>query len=376
MTSLPFPTTSNHTSGCTTTSTEHQHPLENQPSHMADLSNISSSLLLPKAAKSVPNRAVRPIISKSQNVTATNKPMRFIQVSGNMTAKKKPSRKTSTSLVSTLAQAAPSILKSHLTTTTTSSTSQLVSLESNYNNSHNNDISQHRIDSQLCHNDSRTSTRIAVPFSNPSTHHHEHISYSQHDLLKNKVMSTHPPLTKTHHASSSHAKLPYPTTSRRGSYSSSTSTPSNACMESTSANNFSSHASSNDSFNGMKTARVCTSPNSSTLQHHAHQGSNHACNYQIRFVMEENFTNSTPPKKRNILTKDQIIRVLHLSQTQACKILGCSISTLKRRFGELKHELGMEKWPSYFDDVRHLPIFPQLYPMSLSFILNEDNMSP
>ncbi|KAF0974661.1 hypothetical protein FDP41_006135 [Naegleria fowleri] len=356
MTSLPFPTTSNHTSGCTTTSTEHQHPLENQPSHMADLSNISSSLLLPKAAKSVPNRAVRPIISKSQNVTATNKPMRFIQVSGNMTAKKK------------------AIQKDINISSFNSCPSSSINFEVPFDN--NNNKLNITADSQLCHNDSRTSTRIAVPFSNPSTHHHEHISYSQHDLLKNKVMSTHPPLTKTHHASSSHAKLPYPTTSRRGSYSSSTSTPSNACMESTSANNFSSHASSNDSFNGMKTARVCTSPNSSTLQHHAHQGSNHACNYQIRFVMEENFTNSTPPKKRNILTKDQIIRVLHLSQTQACKILGCSISTLKRRFGELKHELGMEKWPSYFDDVRHLPIFPQLYPMSLSFILNEDNMSP
>ena len=66
-----------------------------------------------------------------------------------------------------------------------------------------------------------------------------------------------------------------------------------------------------------------------------------------------------------------MLQVLHLSQIQACKQLDCSLSTLKRRFYELKDGFGLERWPQYFFEIRHLPVFAKLYPMSLSFILND-----
>jgi len=74
--------------------------------------------------------------------------------------------------------------------------------------------------------------------------------------------------------------------------------------------------------------------------------------------------------KENISRQD-MLRVLHLSQSMACTQLKCSLSTLKRRFYELKEEFGLEKWPQYYHEIRHLPIFQRIYPMSLKFILNE-----
>ncbi|KAG2378406.1 hypothetical protein C9374_008549 [Naegleria lovaniensis] len=40
------------------------------------------------------------------------------------------------------------------------------------------------------------------------------------------------------------------------------------------------------------------------------------------------------------ISKHDMIKVLHLSQIQACKILNCSMSTLKRKFYQMKTELG------------------------------------
>ncbi|EFC48387.1 predicted protein [Naegleria gruberi] len=51
-------------------------------------------------------------------------------------------------------------------------------------------------------------------------------------------------------------------------------------------------------------------------------------------------TQPTPQKRKNVISKQEMIKVLHLPQTQASSILGCSLSTLKRRFYELKEELG------------------------------------
>ncbi|KAG2385733.1 hypothetical protein C9374_002882 [Naegleria lovaniensis] len=45
------------------------------------------------------------------------------------------------------------------------------------------------------------------------------------------------------------------------------------------------------------------------------------------------------------------------------------------RFYELKDELGMDKWPQFYDEIRHLPIFPFVYPMSFKFILNPPKLS-
>ena len=93
-------------------------------------------------------------------------------------------------------------------------------------------------------------------------------------------------------------------------------------------------------------------------------------NFNIEKKPKKRSSSSTLYNKRK-LSKKELLTVLHLPQTKACVALGCSISTLKRRFYELKVELGLEKWPQYFHEIRHLPIFPDIYPMSMRFILNE-----
>ncbi|KAL9645001.1 hypothetical protein ABK040_004494 [Willaertia magna] len=78
-------------------------------------------------------------------------------------------------------------------------------------------------------------------------------------------------------------------------------------------------------------------------------------------------------KRSVVVDKEELLRVLHLPQTTASFVLGCSLSTLKRRFYELKDELQMDKWPQFYHEIRHLEIFPYVYPMSLKFILNRNN---
>ncbi|KAG2392407.1 hypothetical protein C9374_012659 [Naegleria lovaniensis] len=82
---------------------------------------------------------------------------------------------------------------------------------------------------------------------------------------------------------------------------------------------------------------------------------------------------STIQKERGIkIEKKHMLEVLHMPQTQASAVLKCSLSTLKRRFYALKDEIGIETWPQFFKDIRHLKCFPQIYPMSLSFIMNSE----
>ena len=76
-------------------------------------------------------------------------------------------------------------------------------------------------------------------------------------------------------------------------------------------------------------------------------------------------------RKKRIIEKSEMLRVLHLPQTQASVVLGCSISTLKRRFYEMKDDLGISKWPQFYEEIRHLPIFSEVYPLSIEFILND-----
>ena len=83
----------------------------------------------------------------------------------------------------------------------------------------------------------------------------------------------------------------------------------------------------------------------------------------------------TPRKKyrRSLCIEERdLLRVLHLPQTQACSSLGCSLSTLKRRFYELKDKIGIDKWPQFYNDIRHLEAFPHIYPMSLEFVMNDE----
>jgi len=75
--------------------------------------------------------------------------------------------------------------------------------------------------------------------------------------------------------------------------------------------------------------------------------------------------------RRRVIQKSEMLRVLHLSQTQASHVLGCSLSTLKRRFYELKDELQLQKWPQFYDEFCNLPIFRHVYPMSVQYITND-----
>ena len=87
------------------------------------------------------------------------------------------------------------------------------------------------------------------------------------------------------------------------------------------------------------------------------------------FFKEAPLSNRSKRKTQQI-SKKEMLQVLHLPQNQASKLLDCSLSTLKRRFYELKDDFGLKSWPQCFAEVRHLPIFRQIYPMSLDFILN------
>jgi len=97
--------------------------------------------------------------------------------------------------------------------------------------------------------------------------------------------------------------------------------------------------------------------------------------FEFDFVLQDNELVRASKKLKSLISKEDIVRVLHLPQTQACNVLGCSLSTLKRRFYDVKGDLDIEKWPQCYNDVRHLPIFSRMYPMSLQFILNTHDRS-
>ncbi|KAG2392374.1 hypothetical protein C9374_012626 [Naegleria lovaniensis] len=69
---------------------------------------------------------------------------------------------------------------------------------------------------------------------------------------------------------------------------------------------------------------------------------------------------------------NEMLSVLHLTQLQACKVLGCSVSTVKRRFSELKQHIGLSQWPKDYFELENSELFKKIYPLSLYFILNHD----
>nr|CAG4715614.1 unnamed protein product [Naegleria fowleri] len=68
------------------------------------------------------------------------------------------------------------------------------------------------------------------------------------------------------------------------------------------------------------------------------------------------------------ITKEEMLSVLHLSQHQACQVLGCSLSTVKRRFYDLKNEIGLCKWPKDYFTLIDTKLFAKIYPLSLQSI--------
>ncbi|EFC39888.1 predicted protein [Naegleria gruberi] len=114
-----------------------------------------------------------------------------------------------------------------------------------------------------------------------------------------------------------------------------------------------------------------TTTSNNNMDHHKIKKSRKTIKYETHV-----FTCNDEPlvaSKRKLIAKYDLLRVLHLPQTLASQVLGCSFSTLKRRFYESKEDLGIEKWPQFYQEVRHLPIFEYIYPMSLTFILNPVN---
>ncbi|KAG2378364.1 hypothetical protein C9374_008507 [Naegleria lovaniensis] len=96
----------------------------------------------------------------------------------------------------------------------------------------------------------------------------------------------------------------------------------------------------------------------------------------VSFVSRNGEEQKKTRRAQASITKEEILRVLHLSQTQACNQIGCSLSTLKRRFYELKDDMGLQRWPQFYEEIKDLPIFPQVYPMCLEFILNREDEDP
>ncbi|EFC42932.1 Hypothetical protein NAEGRDRAFT_80184 [Naegleria gruberi] len=90
-------------------------------------------------------------------------------------------------------------------------------------------------------------------------------------------------------------------------------------------------------------------------------------------IVKANPTFDVKSFKRSVdsISKDELLRVLHLTQQQASTILGCSVSTIKRRFYGLRNELGLTKWPNNYFEYSHMKLFEEIYPLSLNFILNK-----
>ncbi|KAG2378363.1 hypothetical protein C9374_008506 [Naegleria lovaniensis] len=103
-----------------------------------------------------------------------------------------------------------------------------------------------------------------------------------------------------------------------------------------------------------------------------HPNSNSNGNFYTFISFEEFIHSKRPRVKPSSISKAEMLRVLRFPQTMACKFIGCSLSTLKRRFYELKQEFGLMRWPQSLYEMKHLEIYPQVNPMSLAFILNEE----
>ncbi|KAL9649736.1 hypothetical protein ABK040_009551 [Willaertia magna] len=120
---------------------------------------------------------------------------------------------------------------------------------------------------------------------------------------------------------------------------------------------------------------------------------NETCNNQFELTFTFNGTNNqqeykqqhveTSPVKRHnkkqsrntfkVIEKAIMLKMLHLSQSSAAYLLNVSMSTLKRRFYDLKEDLQMDRWPQFYEDFANNPNFNYIYPMRIPFILNESN---
>ncbi|KAL9642595.1 hypothetical protein ABK040_011160 [Willaertia magna] len=69
---------------------------------------------------------------------------------------------------------------------------------------------------------------------------------------------------------------------------------------------------------------------------------------KLKFHLLEDFSKQDESHRSNFvkIDEEQIKSVFHLTQKQAAQHLGVSLSTLKRRFYEMRTSLNLDKWPT------------------------------
>jgi len=77
----------------------------------------------------------------------------------------------------------------------------------------------------------------------------------------------------------------------------------------------------------------------------------------IKFHLLDDPNSKTDEHRSNFvrIDEEQIRKVFHLTQRQAAASLGVSLSTLKRRFYEMRESLGIDKWPTMANDMGDMP---------------------
>ncbi|KAG2392373.1 hypothetical protein C9374_012625 [Naegleria lovaniensis] len=95
--------------------------------------------------------------------------------------------------------------------------------------------------------------------------------------------------------------------------------------------------------------------------------------FEVTKSPKKDWTKPLRKRSSQCISLKEMISVLHLTQPQACKVLGCSVSTVKRRFSELKQQIGLSQWPKDYFELEKTELFEKIYPLSLSFILNHDD---
>ncbi|EFC41423.1 predicted protein [Naegleria gruberi] len=118
---------------------------------------------------------------------------------------------------------------------------------------------------------------------------------------------------------------------------------------------------------------ACESMNE-LLEKHFSEGEtcfNYSKDQRVSIVQIDSNVKFTRKRTVENITTDEMIRILHLTQQQACTLLGCSLSTIKRKFYSIRNELGIDKWPHNYLEYRHYSFFDDFYPMSMKFILND-----
>jgi len=93
------------------------------------------------------------------------------------------------------------------------------------------------------------------------------------------------------------------------------------------------------------------------FSHQQHQ-STKKLNFIHQFNREKSYVKIDMRKHRIKVSPDEILNLCHLTQSEAAKTLGISVTTLKRRF----HELNRGKWKNPKNEPLHPSVSPVTHP--------------